>query len=623
MLGSRTGEIPTNQKYASYKKIRNTVNALVKADRDMHRKNILKSFKGNPKKFYGFMRSVQTVKCKVARLKRADGSLTSDDSETAQVLCNYFGSVFVKENVMPDHPADMQQDSQNEPEIQFSYDSVHSKLVHLQESKSMGPDGVHPIVLKRCADVLATPLSMIFQKSYAEGKIPNDWKLADISPIFKKGSKSEPGNYRPISLTSVVSKVMESIIKEEITDVLTDRDWISHNQHGFTHGRSCLTNLLETLEAWTRLLDEGFGIDVVFLDYRKAFDSVPHKRLLNKIRALGLGDKVTKWIEDFLTERKMRVNVGGNFSTWLEVLSGVPQGSVLGPLLFLLFVNDLPDWVQCSIKMFADDTKIWTKISMEEDQELLQNDLNQLIRWSQEWLLQFNPEKCKVMHIGHTLDTTYWINDQGSSHLLQETDSEKDLGVYISKDLKPSLQCATAANKAMTVLRMIKRNFTRIDCEDFRILYHTYVRPHMEYCVQVWNPHLRKDIDCLEKIQRRATKMVWGLSKRTYADRLCILGLYTLERRRLRGDLIEMFKMLTGREGISYEQFFTLASTQHSTRGHSLKLYKERSRLDCRKYSFSQRSVDVWNSLPSEVINATSVNSFKNRLDSHWSDVGT
>ena len=205
----------------------------------------------------------------------------------------------------------------------------------------------------------------------------------------------------------------------------------------------------------------------------------------------------------------MRVNVGGSFSTWLDVLNSGPQGSVLGPLLFLLFANNLPDWVQSSIKMFADDIKIWTKISKEEDNELLQNDLSQLIRWPQKCLLQFNPDICKVMHNGHTLDTTYRINENESSHVLQEIYNEKDLGVYISKDLKPS---ATGANKAMTVLRMIKRNFSRIDCEDLKILYLTYARPHVEYCVPVYNPHLRKDIDCLEKIQRRATKMVWRLA---------------------------------------------------------------------------------------------------------------
>jgi len=185
------------------------------------------------------MRSVQTVKCQVSRLKKVnDGTMTIDDSETAQELCNYFGSVFVKDNSKSDPSAEepKTQDhngSQTETEIHFDYDLVRKKLLHLQEDKSPGPDGIHPLVLKRCTEVLATPLSIIFQKSYTDGKIPNDWKLANISPIHKKGSKDEPENYRPISLTSVVSKVMESIIKEKVTGVLDNRDCINCNQHGF------------------------------------------------------------------------------------------------------------------------------------------------------------------------------------------------------------------------------------------------------------------------------------------------------------------------------------------------------------------------------------------------------
>ena len=230
---------------------------------------------------------------------------------------------------------------------------------------------------------------------------------------------------------------------------------------------------------------------MIYLDYKKTFDTVSHAKLLQKLRSLKLGEKVTMWIEDYLTDRRMRVNVRGIFSSWAEVLSGVLQGSVLGPLLFLIFVNDLPDWVKCSIKMFANDTKIWVKISQMEDSESLQSDLNQLIQWSQQWLLQFHPDKCKVMHIGHTLDTSCSVTDQGRSHILQTVREEKDLGVYISDDLKPGLQCSKAASKAMSVLRLIKRTFSRIDVDDFKTLYHMYVRPHMEYCVQVWNPYLQ------------------------------------------------------------------------------------------------------------------------------------
>ena len=234
-------------------------------------------------------------------------------------------------------------------------------------------------------------------------------------PIFKNGNRSEVGNYRPISLTSVVCKVMESIIKDALLKKTQEANFISRFQHGFLPKRSCLTNLLETFEAWTGLLDEGFAVDVIYLDYKKAFDTVPHQKLLIKLREYGFESRLVEWIRAFLSKRKMRVIVNGCSSGWVGVLSGVPQGSVLGPLLFLLYVNDIPDWVTGNVRMFADDTKIWRKIEGREDSEELQKDLDRLNEWSEEWLMQFNPDKCRVMHLGGERNTATPLRRQRKS----------------------------------------------------------------------------------------------------------------------------------------------------------------------------------------------------------------
>ena len=210
------------------------------------------------------------------------------------------------------------------------------------------------------------------------------------------------------------------------------------------------------------------------------------------------------------------------------------------------------------------------------------------------------------------------MHEDNKQQELLHCDKEKDLGVWIGKDLKWSKQCSSAAQKAMSVLGMIKRSFSFIDVESFKILYNTYVRPHLEYCVQIWNPYLKKDIACLEKIQKRATRLVHGLEKMSYEDRLEALGLYSLQRRRLRGDLIETYKILTGKENIDSSHLFQKANTT-DLRGHSLKLYKKRSRLDVRKYFFSQRIVNYWNRLPNDIVTAATTSSFKNRLDT-WMD---
>ena len=539
---------PSAKNFAAYKKKRNEVNQAIKTDRDNERKHLLKNCKRNPKKFYGFMRKMQTVRAEVRQLSINNGAgLTTTDIEAADVLCEHFQQTFTKEEEFQNSIPGL---IHTDDGIEISFDKlvVQRKLERLRTDKSPGPDELHPLLLQSCAVQIAEPLSIIFQKSYTAGKLPLDWKTATVTPIYKKGKRTDPSNYRPISLTSVPCKVMESIVRDSLVNYLESGHKLTNQQHGFMKGRSCLTNLLETFESWTRALDEGYGIDVIYLDYRKAFDTVPHQRLTYKLSQIGITGKALVWVKEFLNDRIMKVNVRGSCSQWALVISGVPQGSVLGPLLFLLYVNDLPVWIKNNIKMFADDTKIWSKISSDTDSYLLQEDLDSIERWSQKWLLKLHPDKCKVMHLGHSYQTKYTVEDSGKSKILEQTDEEKDLGVLTTSDLKSSTQCNKAANKAMSVLRMVNRAFRGLDKEDFLVVYKSFIRPHLEYCVQSWNPHFLKDEEVLEKVQKRATKCVKGMKGKKYSERLHILGLTTLKRRRTRGDLIETFKILSGKK---------------------------------------------------------------------------
>ena len=245
-----------------------------------------------------------------------------------------------------------------------------------------------------------------------------------MTPLHKKGPKSEVGNYRPVSLTSIPCKLLETIIRSRIVQYLEQNNLLSPSQHGFISKRSCLSNLLVALEAITKAIDEGNVVDMIYFDYQKAFDTVPHRRLKVRLKALGFKGNMLKWIESFLYQRRQRVTINGVKSDWGSVTSGVPQGSVLGPILFILFVNSISEEVDGDILLFADDTKLYKIIDTDEDQLAMQEDINKLHRWSQAWLMTFNKEKCKTMHFGHNNGMQDYYMDGVKLSTIKE---EKDL----------------------------------------------------------------------------------------------------------------------------------------------------------------------------------------------------
>ena len=313
-----------------------------------------------------------------------------------------------------------------------------------------------------------------------------------------------------------------------------------------------------------------------------------------------------------------------SYSAWHKVTSGIPQGSVLGPILFVVFINDLPNCVKSSVYLFADDTKLYRQISVAEDSRTLQEDLDHLFSWSEDWKLKFHPDKCKVLEIrgksnSNTTNTYHMSRYEGGSVDLEVVLHEKDIGVTIDSKLNFDKHIQTQINKANMMVGIIRRSFKFMDMETFCLLFKALVRPHLEYASSVWSPYKKKHIESIENVQRRATKMLPGLSNLSYEDRLRKLKLPSLRYRRMRGDMIEVFKIISG----IYDTRATsglLELNTSTTRGNSKKLTKNRSRLDVRKFYFTNRVVDLWNSIPDSIVCAKSVKSFENRLDKLWSE---
>nr|VZI16802.1 unnamed protein product [Spirometra erinaceieuropaei] len=409
---------------------------------------------------------------------------------------------------------------------------------------------------------------------------------------------------------------MEKIIKKAFVQFLEQHHLLSDAQHGFRSGSPCLTNLLFTLERWTKASDEGNVVHAIYIDFKKAFDSVPYQRLLHKLRNAAIRGRLLVWIQSFLAGRSQRVKVGRQQSSEVSVVSGVPQGSVLGPTLFLVFINDCVKDLDCDTILFADDIKLWKVIHNATDADHLQANLNRLEDRSKRWLMPFNISKCNFLQLGSfraSSPRTYFL--EGTP--LQQVESQRDLGVWITSSLKPTLHCAKAAKSAMATLQLIKRAFMEFDPDSFLKIFGTYVRPHLEYAIQAWRPWTAKDYTVLEKVQRRATKMTQGLGAPPYESRLSTLHLFPLSYRQLRGDLILAFRIINGLDCcLDPTDYFTQANAPN-LRGHPLKLRAWKARINGRKFFFSHRVVAAWNALPTDVATSSCVKSFKFRLDAH------
>ena len=615
------------RKYEEYKKEANLLKKKIRQAKRAYEKKLAKGIRHNKRGFFKYVNKKLTVRPEISEMQNVNGVLVDNDKEIASIMGGYFNSVYkIPGNEDMPELNDMYEREINN--IEITRIDVQKRLEKLNVNKTCGPDNIHPRVLQETARATSVPLEKIFKLSLDSGECPDDWRSANVTPIHKKGDRTDPGNYRPVSLTSQVCKVLESIVRKHILQHLDANNILSDKQHGFREGRSCLTNLLELVENWTDILDQDDGIDVAYLDFRKAFDLVSHRHLIHKMSKYGIKGQVLDWVKAFLSDRKQKVVIRGTASESFDVTSGVPQGSVLGPILFLIFINDLPLEVISPVSLFADDTKIFTRIAAEMNQkklqgeygsDVLQKDLDNIEEWANKWKMEFNVSKCKIMHLGSSNPGhTYTM---GGANLTTTTE-EKDLGVIFDDRLEFDKHIRGMVNRANRMLGMIKSGFDCMDKEIFKLVYPVLVRPLLEYCVQVWTPYKQKYIDLIEGVQKRAVKLVPGMKvgmrEMTYDEKLVDLKLTRLVERRFRGDMIETYKIVTNKEGVNPGIFFKMNVERGDAElNRGLVIWKPRSSGRARRrYTFSQRVVNPWNRLSKEEVQKIKTSAFKKKFDS-------
>ena len=503
----------------------------------------------NPTYFYHYAKRNAKIKPEIGPFE-IDGTITHDPKQKAEILKNQFESVFVPPSEEELQVTQTPQVSQTLLEdIMFTEDDIVKKIKEVRNTAAAGIDDIPAILLKKCADTLKTPLYKLWRDSLDHGEIANSHKKGIITPIYKGESRGNPKNYRPVSLTSHLIKIFEKIIGNKLMEFLEKNEKLNKNQHGFRCGRSCLSQLIEHQNRVLEGLENNEDVEVVYLDFAKAFDKVHHGTLLQKLRNVGINGKIYDWIENFLSNRKQVVSVEGCHSNESNVTSGVPQGSVLGPILFLVHISDIDKGTHhCKVSSFADDTRIMKSLKDGSDRSLLQSDLNSIYQWANESKMKFNADKFEMMRYqlrqNDESGPTYETMD--GQHIEQKK-SVKDLGIIMADSANFSENIALVAKKAKNRASWILRTFQTRDELLMKTLLKALIYPIVEYCCQLWSPKMKNEIQSLEDVQRYFTRMIDGMHKKSYWQRLKHLKLYSLERRRERYIIIYTWKLLYGK----------------------------------------------------------------------------
>ena len=521
-------------------------------ERERLESKAVEKIKLDPKEFFKFANKTKKTKAKIGPLKSGT-SFYSGPQKMAQILSDQYKSVFSRPRPEDKGFTFAKRSIRDLDDIHLTDDKLISEMQSIKMSSAPGPDGVPAFLYRTFAKQLAFPLRLLWQASLDSGKMPEGTLLAYITPILKTVDRSEPANYRPVALTNHMTKIFERVLRREITAHLEAEGLLNKTQHGFRNRHSTITQLLTYYDSILALMEGGDPVDAIYLDFAKAFDKVDHHILLKKVEGLGITGKLHSWIAEFLTNRQQQVRVDGHLSGKEWVMSGVPQGSVLGPLLFLIMLIDIDEEVKYSLLgSYADDTRLWRVIHNTDDQAMLQSDLQVLYDWAVRNNAAYNEKKFEQLTHGPESERRYTTP---TGALITLKTSVRDLGVHFTGNGKFHEHINHIVKAATNVAAWVLRTFVTRNKWVMKVLLQSLVVPHLEYACPVWCPFDKAQIRMLENVQRRFTSRIaeyqsWDtgspICTMNYWDRLADLRIYSLQRRRERFMILYAYRVVIG-----------------------------------------------------------------------------
>lgn len=539
LLKMNVGTVDEEECLLKYLEVCDLFNTSISFTQEEYHRKVERDIKSNSKQFFAYVKSKQKNNNLPSRMHLGDRTGNSSE-EISNLFADFFENVYTSfsENDRDRGYFSSLPETSNEVILrQLSKVEIEIALEGIDGSKGPGPDGVPPSLVKNISKELTEPLFWLYNLSLKTRKFPAEWKKSYLVPIYKNGKKSDIENYRGVAIISCIPKIFEAIVNEKIFNQV--KNHISQNQHGFFKGRSTATNLLQFVSFTLNAMDRGKSVHTLYTDFSKAFDRIDIPMLLFKLRKIGIESTLLEWLESYLTNRIQTVKFNGKTSRYVSVTSGVPQGSHLGPLLFILFINDVSFFSKhIKILTYADDMKLYMEVDEASDADLFQSEVNIFHEWCTKSLLQLNVKKCNIVTYTRKQSPPI-INTTLGNQAVSKCDKIRDLGVVLDSKLTFTEHYNTIIYKAKNMLNFIKRfSYNFQDPYTLKTLYIAYVRSIMEYCSIVWSPYQATHIERLESVQKQFVlfalrKLGWTIFPLpSYESRCMLIHLDTLVKRR-------------------------------------------------------------------------------------------